>query len=359
MFRAKLLSENDLGVAVAALNEGELVAIPTETVYGLAANALNPDAVAKIFSTKDRPTFDPLIVHVWRDLNTIEALTNAKIIDSSRLSPSVRNLADKLFATFWPGPLTIILPKHSAIPELVTSGLDRVGVRMPSHPLAQKLLTLCKLPLAAPSANRFGRISPTTPKHVDEELGTKINFILDGGTCDIGVESTVIALEENIQSGDLKKASIWLIRPGKITINELENSTHSSVQLAKPEHEKASPGMLTSHYAPLKPMLSIEAFKKSNSSMVLHDLSDKKIGLLVPSGSGTTETETLKKLGITIKKTVLLSPRGVDEEAAKNLFSSMRLLDGSDVDVIIAGNSPSNAGLWLAISDRLTRACRR
>lgn len=358
MSRARILSQDELEIAANALKRGDLVAIPTETVYGLAANAFNVDAVSKIFSAKERPSFDPLIVHVPSNLQTINALEDAKIVDASRISPAVHQLADKLFATFWPGPLTVILPKHPAIPELVTSGLDRVGIRMPAHPLAQKLLSLCNLPLAAPSANRFGRISPTTPKHVDEELGGKIHFIIDGGPCSIGVESTVITVDDNPSSKEGAKASIWLIRPGKITKKELEDVSKNSVQQAKSEHEKASPGMLLSHYSPIKPMISIETFRKETSTSVMRQLSNKQFGLLIPSGTGLSEIEQLEKLGLIIKKIILLSQSGDDEEAAKNLFASMRALDASEVDMIIAASTPSSTGLWSAISDRLSRACK-
>lgn len=356
---ARILSQDQVEIAATALKRGDIVAIPTETVYGLAANAFNVDAVSKIFAAKERPSFDPLIVHVPSNLQTIKALEDAKIVDASRISPAVQQLADKLFATFWPGPLTVILPKHPAIPELVTSGLDRVGIRMPDHPLAQKLLTLCNLPLAAPSANRFGRISPTTPKHVDEELGGKINFILDGGPCAIGVESTVIALDDNPSSKEGANATIWLIRPGKITKKELEDVSKNPVQHAKSEHEKASPGMLLSHYAPMKPMISIETFKKETAVSIMSELSNKQFGLLIPSGTGIHEAKQLEMHGLIIKKIILLSESGNDEEAAKNLFASMRALDAAEVDMIIAASTPSSTGLWLAISDRLARACKQ
>lgn len=209
---AKLLPAHDCALAVEALRLGNIIGMPTETVYGLAGNAFDADAVAKIFSAKERPSFDPLIVHVADDLNSVTKLGSANIIAPESMTPSMIKITDALIQKFWPGPLTIILPKNRKIPDLVTSGLDQVGVRMPAHEVAQKLLKACGLPLAAPSANRFGRISPTTALHVAEELGTKIPYIVDGGSCTIGIESTVITVDDDC---------VWLLRPGIISVLEL------------------------------------------------------------------------------------------------------------------------------------------
>ena len=194
---AQILTASECALAVDCLRSGDIVGMPTETVYGLAGNAFDANAVAKIFAAKERPSFDPLIVHVAKDLSSVAKLGLAKIIHPQSMTPSMIRITDALIQKFWPGPLTIILPKHSKIPDLVTSGLDRVGVRMPAHELAQQLLKATGLPLAAPSANRFGRISPTTAQHVAEELGTKIKYIVDGGSCTVGIESTVVTVDED------------------------------------------------------------------------------------------------------------------------------------------------------------------
>jgi L-threonylcarbamoyladenylate synthase len=215
------------------LEKEELVAIPTETVYGLAANALNPIAVAKIFEAKERPTFDPLIVHTHA-LNEVENFV-------SDIHPALLKLAQ----VFWPGPLTLLLPKKDIIPNLVTSGLDRVGVRIPNHSLTLELLSKLSFPLAAPSANPFGYISPTKAEHVDKQLGTKIPYILDGGACEVGLESTIVG-EEN--------GEIIVYRLGGLSIDDIEAVVGKVfVQLNQSSNPKA-PGQLKSHYAPKKPV---------------------------------------------------------------------------------------------------------
>lgn len=355
---ARLLSQNEIPMASAAILRGELVAMPTETVYGLAGNALDANVVAKIFSAKERPSFDPLIVHVPSTIKNIDDLVNDGLLDGNRISTSVREIANKLIANFWPGPLTIILPKGNKIPDIVTSGLDQVGIRMPAHPMAQELLTLCNVPLAAPSANRFGRISPTTPHHVEEELGTKIPYILDGGACQIGVESTVVAISDTHGSSTSPLATIWLIRPGKITKDELETLTGAAVEFAQSEHAKASPGMLLSHYAPRKTMFSVEQVLDLVATANTTDKLPKTAALLIVSGTGAKEKDLLKTMGITILTTAQLSFDGEDQEAARNLFSAMRKLDETDAELIITTSVPSKTGLWLAIDDRLKRACK-
>ena len=191
----------DIQKAKDFLEKDELVAIPTETVYGLAANALNPIAVAKIFEAKERPTFDPLIVHTHSLQEVYKFVTN--------IHPALLKLAE----AFWPGPLTLLLPKKEIIPSLVTSGLDRVGVRVPNHSLTLDLLSQLNFPLAAPSANPFGYISPTTAMHVEKQLGTKIPYILDGGSCEVGLESTIVG-EEN--------GEIIIYRLGGLSVDEIE-----------------------------------------------------------------------------------------------------------------------------------------
>lgn len=301
------------------LEKDDLVAIPTETVYGLAANALNPIAVAKIFEAKERPTFDPLIVHT-HSLKEVYGFV-------SNIHPALLKLAER----FWPGPLTLLLPKKEMIPNLVTSGLDRVGVRVPNHSLTLELLAQLNFPLAAPSANPFGYISPTTAKHVEKQLGIKIPYILDGGSCAVGLESTIVG-EEN---GD-----IVIYRLGGLSIDEIESVVGKvSVQLNQSSNPKA-PGQLKSHYAPKKPV-HIGNFKELPAKFF-----DKKIGAIV-FGNDIKLNETIVVKNLSASKNY--------QEAAVNLFSFLRELDEADVDVIIAELLPEQ-GLGLAINDRLKRA---
>src|SRR5579871_1590015 len=215
--------------AAETLKRGGLVAIPTETVYGLAANALDVRAVAKIFAAKDRPFFDPLIVHL------------AELSWWPRVATEFPPMARKLAERFWPGPLTLILPKSDSIPDLVTSGMSTVGVRVPDHPLTRELLRLADVPAAAPSANPFGRLSPTTAEHVRRQLGDRVDFILDGGPCRVGVESTIVHVEGDVAT---------LLRPGGVPLEEIEaviGPVHLSA--SSPQNAPAAPGMLDGHYA--------------------------------------------------------------------------------------------------------------
>ena len=301
------------------LEKDELVAIPTETVYGLAANALNPIAVAKIFEAKERPTFDPLIVHTHSLREVYNFVTN--------IHPSLLKLAER----FWPGPLTLLLPKKEIIPSLVTSGLDRVGVRLPNHSLTLDLLAQLNFPLAAPSANPFGYISPTTAKHVERQLGLKIPYILDGGSCDVGLESTIVG-EEN--------GEIIIYRLGGLSVDEIEKVVGKvSIQLNQSSNPKA-PGQLKSHYAPKKPVYI------GNLNELQKQYSDKKIGAIVFGNDIKLNESILLKNLSSIKNY---------QEASANLFSFLRELDEAEVDVIITALLPET-GLGLAINDRLKRA---
>lgn len=310
---------NDISIAKHFLEHAQLVAIPTETVYGLAANALDPIAVAKIFEAKERPTFDPLIVH----MHCLQEVYNFV----TEIHPQLLKLAK----AFWPGPLTLLLPKKDIIPNLVTSGLDRVGVRIPNHSLTLKLLSLLDFPLAAPSANPFGYISPTTAEHVQKQLGNKIPYILDGGNCEVGLESTIIG-EEN--------GEIIIYRLGGLSIDDIEKIVGKvSVQLNQSSNPKA-PGQLKSHYAPKKPVYI------GNLQELQSKYSNKKIGAIVfGEESQLPENVLIKNLSLTKNY----------QEAAVNLFSFLRELDESNVDVIICELLPEQS-LGLAINDRLRRA---
>jgi L-threonylcarbamoyladenylate synthase len=307
----------DLSRAAALLRAGALVAIPTETVYGLAANAYDADAVLKIFQAKDRPSFDPLIVHV-RHRAQVDAVA------------IVSHEAEELMKRFWPGPLTLVLPKKPSIPDIVTSGLDTVGVRMPAHPMALELLRSLDFPLAAPSANPFGYVSPTTAQHVADQLGGKIPYILDGGPCAVGVESTIIGWEGGVPV---------LYRLGGLPLEAVEEaigSVHPEVEHVLP----VAPGMIESHYAPRKPLVV------GDVPALLKEYSGRRCAVIaLHARYDAWRCETL-------------SSSGDPNEAARNLFTAMRSLDTSDAEMILAEVFPE-AGLGRAINDRLRRAAAK
>jgi len=309
----------DISAAKRFLEEGETIGIPTETVYGLAANALNEDAVLKIFSVKNRPHFDPLIVHTYSK-DTIKDYVE-----------EIPALAEKLIDAFMPGPVTVLLKKKNIIPDLVTSGLDNVAIRIPNHPLTIELLKQLSFPLAAPSANPFGYISPTTSHHVFDQLQGRIPYILDGGSTEVGVESTIIGFEEG-------EAIVY--RLGGLAIEEIERVIGEvKINLNESSNPK-SPGMLKSHYAPNK-NLTIRGFDDL--------MTEKQRGNI-----GVIAFDEYVDV-IELKNQILLSPKGDLNEAAKNLFAAMRKLDASDVEKIIAVKFPE-VGLGRAINDRLRRA---
>lgn len=346
-------SPESIRAAAEALRRGELVAIPTETVYGLAAHALDEKAVASVFSAKERPTFDPLIVHVaFENLQApLRELSRLGLVDETALSPTARETADFLLQTFWPGPFTLVLPKNPRVPDLVTSGLPSVAVRMPRHPIAEALLRESGLPLAAPSANRFGRISPTSAQDVLKELRGRIPWILDGGPCEIGVESTVLQI--------LPDGTLHLLRPGAIFKAEIEHyaeaPVHSGPAVTQPGTPAASPGTLASHYAPSKPLFlgDPESLAGKVPSSTRH------IGFLAAQGDEAEILHRLEKIFPTQKITLrILSPEGDDDEAARNLFSHLRTLDESSAEILLSEKYPDREGLAHAIRDRLKRAKR-
>ena len=312
----------DIYQAKALLEQGELVAIPTETVYGLAANALDETSVVKIFEVKNRPAFNPLIIHCssWDKVALYVEEIPAK--------------AAKLAKVFTPGPITFLLPKKSNISDLITAGSDKVAIRIPNHPLTLQLLRLLDFPLAAPSANPFGYISPTTAAHVLESLGGKIPYILDGGPAIIGVESTIVGFNEAEQA--------VLYRSGGIGIEAIENILNEKVIPAteidslNPE----TPGQLKSHYAPNTPLFT------GNIETMLPEWADKKVAVI---------SFTRHYQDVPSQQQFVLSPDGLLAEAAKNLFAVLRKIDQLAVDVILAEIFP-NEGIGRAINDRLHRA---
>lgn len=303
-------SGETIDLAACSLKQGNIVSFPTETVYGLGADAKNSAAVAKIYAAKKRPSFNPLIIH----LASVE-----KVQDYVNMGDLAKRLAGK----FWPGPFTMVLPlkENSGLSDLISAGLDTVAVRVPKNDIAHQLLIHFDGPIAAPSANKSGHISPTTAAHVDSEFGVELEMIIDGGACDKGIESTIVQIE-----GD----QIILLRPGNITLSEIEKASGEKVLLNNQNADKpASPGQLESHYAP-------------NSKMRLN--ADE-------AGRG----ECLLGFGDCGPSTLNLSPSGDLAEAAANLFSMMRKLDQMNFDTIAVAPIPPT-GLGVAINDRLERA---
>jgi L-threonylcarbamoyladenylate synthase len=338
----KVLSGGFQGISrcIAHLRSGGILAIPTETVYGLAAIATNPEAVSKVFAAKERPSFDPLIVHIPQGWGFLKKLDELGITDSSLLGPEAFGLAEKLMRRFWPGPLTLVLPRGAKIPDLVTSGLTTVGIRMPRHTLAQDLLKHLQEPLAAPSANRFGRISPTSSSAVMAELGERVPYVLEGGPCEVGLESTIVHLAPD--------GGATLLRPGGLSRERIEAELGKA--LLSPEPKAAStaelaPGMLASHYAPRKKLVlffrgSIEAAELTPASAV----ASRGVMWLSPPPDSRMPG-------------VVLSPSGSLEEMARLLFATLRSLDENPAYSEIWAEAPtSDQGLGAAIQDRLKRA---
>ncbi len=302
------------------IKKGELAAFPTETVYGLGANGLDPEAVAKIFEAKKRPSFNPLILHV-SSLHQLEIIAEI---------PS--ELINQLIRKFWPGPLTLVLPKKNIVPDIVTSGHPTVAVRMPNNEIALKLIELAEVPIAAPSANKFTRLSPTTAEHVANQLGSKVSIILDGGKCSVGVESTIIAFIED---------EFVLLRPGGLPVNQIENVV-GKIKIKSGSDNPIAPGMLPFHYAP---KVKIKFLNDVNQS----DLLNKKVG-------GLFFSENKSSLKFDVVK--ILSAKRDYIEAASNLFSMLHEFELEDLDLILVERVPEEY-LGIAIMDRLTKAVNK
>lgn len=305
---------NDILKAARLLEQGKLVAIPTETVYGLAANALDTTAVAGIFRAKNRPTFDPLIVHTYSIAKTKEYVREFPME------------LEKLAKAYWPGPLTLLLPKKNVIPDLVTSGLDNVAVRIPNHSLTLELLEKLNFPLAAPSANPFGYVSPTKPEHVNKQLGNEIDYILDGGNCEVGIESTIVGVENG---------KVCVYRLGGLTIEQIEKVIGKVELRIISSDNPTVPGQLHSHYAPMKKIYigNIDLLMEHYKNVCVLNFGKKKFN--VPTFN-LSENENLT-------------------EAAANLFTGLRALDECQAEIILCEYLPET-GLGIAINDRLKRA---
>jgi L-threonylcarbamoyladenylate synthase len=353
------VSGASLNLAAEAIRRGELAAFPTETVYGLGGDAFNPRALAEIFRAKGRPRFDPLIVHIAR-LETLE-----KVADLSALNPAAREMAARLTAEFWPGPLTLVLPKRESIPDLATSGLATVAVRFPAHPAARRLILLSTGAVAAPSANRFGRLSPTRAEHVAEQLGDRVGIILDGGPSAVGLESTVL---------DLTGTPPRILRPGGLSRERLEallgplprliqeqprspDDLHSPGDLQSPGELRSpgdlrSPGLLASHYAPQTPLYlhgrrEMDARPREGDAGYLFFSSRSRDLWAARNHSALT--------GENSKTVECLSEEGDALEAAVNLFEALHRLDRLGLRCIHVEKAPPES-LGEAINDRLSRA---
>lgn len=315
------VSDLDITRAAAQLKAGELVAFPTETVYGLGADASNADAVRKVFAAKGRPADHPLIVHI---------ADTAQLANWAREIPqAVHTLAQK----FWPGPLTLVLKRHPNVPDAVTGGQDTVAIRVPSHPVAQALLRAFNGGIAAPSANRFGRVSSTTAAHVREEFGDTVACVLDGGATDVGIESTIV---------DCSGAAPTLLRPGMITPQQIEAVLGKPLAAPQAKTPRVS-GMLDKHYAPHTPLMQMEG-----------DLVVELAHSLVRQGKHVAVLARTKLQPLLDNLTWVAAP--VDAAGyAHDLYANLRALDHASCDAILVEQPPDEAE-WLAIRDRLNRA---
>ena len=331
------------------IRSGGVVAFPTETVYGLGASAFNEKAVARIFEIKRRPYFDPLILHVggidWLD----------------DLVRDIPELARALIDRLWPGPLTVVLPKKPIVPDIATSGLPGAAVRMPSNEIARRLIAEAGVPIAAPSANLFGCVSPTAAAHVRDGLGGAVDMLIDGGECAVGIESTIISF---------MNGAPLLLRPGGAPLEDIEAVIGKVTIPANDEFANQSPGRSGKHYATSTPLVSVRDIDEiadiefikyiNNIDNITYNNTNNicdnvKIGLLAFAPLDNVNSGNFPS---NIVKTEYLSKNGDLHEAACNLFAAMRRLDESGVDIIAALPVP-NTGLGLAINDRLRRAARK
>lgn len=334
------IAEPDLRIAADALNAGKLVALPTETVYGLGANAYDAAALARVFAAKRRPAFDPLIIHI-ADTATIDLLC-----DRERLAPRAQNALEALAALLWPGPLTLILPKRALVPDLATSGLPTVAVRFPSHPVARRLIELSSGAVAAPSANPFGYLSPTRAAHVAAQLGDRVDFIVDGGPCAVGVESTVL---------DLTAGAPTVLRPGGMELARIEAVVGPVTVFDRSVAVPTAPGQLASHYAPRTPLYLYEHGALTRGSGPRPSADEAVLCF---------DAAARERIGGGWGRVACLtdgSGRDADDEkaeliaAAAALFELLHELDAAGFAAIRAEKVP-NIGLGPAVNDRLFKA---
>lgn len=316
----KIIQPNNIEVAASLLKAGEVVAVPTETVYGLAADIANPRAVMQVFATKSRPSNHPLIVHI----SNTEQL--------SKYAINIPDYAWRLAQQFWPGPLTLVLSKSTRVGDWVTGGQDTVGIRMPNHPLTLKLIELVGSPLAAPSANRFGKISPTQVEHVIAEFGDSIH-VLDGGHCEVGIESTIIDATE--------EGACTILRPGMINIDAIKAVLGSNILVKEPtQHSKKVSGTMQSHYAPHKPTYLFNSIDELEAIIAEHNVN---IYGLILSDEYARLCEQSYKMS------------SIPADYAQALYNALRTADNSNCNIIVI-ECPQMSKNWAAILDRLKRS---
>jgi L-threonylcarbamoyladenylate synthase len=343
--------------ACGLLAAGEVVAVPTETVYGLAADATNPAAVARIYAVKGRPPDNPLIVHVGRPLASVAALEAEGLVLARAVSAAMRASADALMAAWWPGPLTLVLPRGPRLPPIVSSGLHAIGIRMPAHPAVLDLLAQLAFPLAAPSANRSNRISPTSSADVLEELGGRIPLVIDGGPCTVGVESTIVRVDETGQ--------LQLLRPGGLPLEALEATIARPARAGPPASARLlAPGMGTTHYAPRLPLVVARRDDaptlRARLAAVCPGAGRPRVGLLLLDGDATVPRSWELDGVADIVTYLALADPGDGSRVARGLFSALRMFDAMTLDVIVVVPPLArHTGLWPAIADRLRRASTR
>lgn len=347
-----------LAQAVELLRAGECVGIPTETVYGLAADGLNPDAVKKIFATKGRPATNPLILHLPDGLDNGSPGTREQSLKlvARELSPVARALMD----TFWPGPLTLVLPKASLVPDEVTAGLDTVAVRSPKHPVARELLSLFGRPLAAPSANKFQQLSPTTAEAVEDQLGELIQLVLDGGACEIGIESTIIDCSTPDHVKLLRKGSVTsdLIQEVVSQFEDVVWDASEPIVIKDVDQAQKAPGMLEAHYAPRTPLYQIRGELSGEETF------PDDVGLLLYQESTSTTGSSARRVEYLSTGSPSASHDGNVDKAAANLYQKLRTLDHSGCQRIFVEALPDGAAntheqeLLAALKDRLRRASK-
>lgn len=333
----RLQGEAGLLRAAELLRAGGTVAFPTETVYGLGANALDSTAVGKIFKAKERPAWDPVIVHVC---------DREMVAHVASIEPGLAAKVEALMAAFWPGPLTLLLPRTAAVPDSVTAGRPLVGVRMPAHPVALELIRRAGVPVAAPSANRFGRTSPTSAAHVLEDLDGRIDAVLDGGATSVGVESTVLDV-----------GAMMIYRPGAVTAEmiapvagEVKVFQAQTVDLSSAPESLPSPGVGLRHYAPRARLVLVKSPSEDalNEAIGRFRKSDEAVGVMLPNGWNASGAEKIFEWGPWSDKDVL----------ARRLFAGLRALDEAGVSVILCP-LPEGDGIGAALRDRLKKAARK
>lgn len=320
----------NISYAASIIRSGGIVSFPTETVYGLGADIFNTAGITKIFEAKNRPFFDPLIAHI------------AALSQLALLSPCHPPIVNDLAKKFWPGPLTMVLPKRETVPDIATSGLTTIAVRMPDHPVACALIRESGIPIAAPSANPFGYLSPTCAEHVARSLGERVPVIIDGGACTVGVESTIIKVGED---------KITLLRPGGIAAEEIEMITGPLAANDSVETNPEAPGNLPWHYAPKKRLFIVSSIEEIRAEEITG--SEKNVAFLLYKKKNPAILQKIPRENITF-----LSEDGNLAEAASNIFSALHYLDRLPVKAIFAEEVPKT-GLGMAIMDRLLKASKK